>query len=389
MTSMTMSQQTAITRRKPLAIFSSDPRFRAEATSRLNALAVYDVIEGDEAGFLAGRIAEGTPRLIILDVHDGSMLSNPRLATAKDAWGEVPIIAVSAELSPEKVRDLVRLGSVDWLTKPVDGKELVNSVVHNDGISQVPDSQVITFIAASGGAGATTLALSAAGHLGEEAKTPDDTCLVDLDFQTASCAAYLNLANEFDLESVVSHPERLDIELLDVIKVQREPGLTLFSFERPDMPFSKNGRDFVLRLLDLVAFRYKDVVIDLPNLAAPWFDDVLRNSNRIYVVCEFNIPSLRQARRILKRVRELRGNTDAVYIIANKQTRKFFGQPITPKDAQKIFTNKAVRTITRDDDLMTEALNRAALPNEVAKSARTVKEMRKLFEETIDRDAAK
>lgn len=384
MSNMTVTPPTTKTRRKPIAVFSTDRKFRTEATSRLNSLAIYDVTEGDEAAFLSGSLPAGAPRLIILDVQDGAILASPGLQQARDAWGDIPIIAVSAELAPEKVRDLVRLRSVDWLKKPVDGKELVNAVVHNDGLSQVQESQVITFIAASGGAGATTLALSAAGLLAERARTADDTCLVDLDFQNASCGTYLNLVNEFDLENVVTHPERLDVELLDVIKVQRDPGLTLFSFERPEMPFTRNGRDFVLRLLDLVAFRFKNIVIDLPNLATPWFDDVLRNSNRIYLVCEFNIPSLRQTRRILKRVRELRGNTDSVVIVANKKERKWFGQPITSKDAQKIFTNRAVRTITREDGLMVEALNRAVLPAEVAKSSRAVKEMRKLFEETID-----
>lgn len=384
MTSMMTDPQTMKTRRRPVAIFSSDRRFRAEAASRLNSLAVYEVIEGDDDAFLAGSIQEGTPRLIVLDVHDGALLANARLQQAREAWGEVPIIAVSIDLRPDKVRELVRLRPVDWLRKPVDGKDLVNSVVQNDGLSQVPDSRVFTFIGASGGAGATTLALSAAGYLAEAAKSDDETCLVDLDFQSASCASYLNLANEFDLENVVTRPDRLDIELLDVIKVEREPGLTLFSFERPEMPFTEKGHDFVLRLLDLAAFRYRDVVIDLPNLATPWFDDVLRNSNRIFLVCELNIPSLRQARKLIRHVRELKGNADAVSVIANKQVRSLFSQPIMPKDAEKIFGDKSVSTITRNDELMAEALNRAALPSEVAKSARTVKEMHRLFEAMAD-----
>jgi pilus assembly protein CpaE len=373
----------AKTRRKPIAVFSSDKAFLAETVSRLNALAIYDVMEGEPRAFLAGRPPQGRPTLVVLDIAYGELLADPELAMAKDMWGDTPILAVSAELGSDKVRQLVRLGAVDWFRKPVDAKELINSVIQHDGLSKVGESRVSTFISATGGAGATTMALAAASVLAKKAKAPDETCIVDLDFEGASCSSHLNLVNEFDLDNVVNQPGRLDIELLDVIKLEREPGITLFSFERAEMPFTSNGRDFVLRLLDLAAFRYHDVIIDMPNLSTPWFSDVLRNSNRIFVVCEFNIPSLRQARRLVRRIREQRGNSDAVTIIVNKDSRSFFGRPISRKDAEKIFADKEVRTIARDDALMNEALNRALLPSDISPRSRTVKQIKKLFDELI------
>jgi pilus assembly protein CpaE len=373
----------AKTRRKPIAVFSSDKTFLAETVSRLNALAIYDVMEGEARAFLAGRPPQGRPTLVVLDIAQGELLTDPQLPTAKEMWGDTPILAVSAELGSDKVRQLVRLGAVDWFRKPVDAKELINSVIQHDGLSKVGESRVSTFISATGGAGATTMALAAAAVLAKKAKAPDETSVVDLDFEGASCSSYLNLVNEFDLDNVVNQPGRLDIELLDVIKLERDPGITLFSFERAEMPFTRNGRDFVLRLLDLAAFRYHDVVIDMPNLSTPWFNDVLRNSNRIFVVCEFNIPSLRQARRLVRRIREQRGNSDAVTIIVNKDSRSFFGRPISRKDAEKIFADKEVHTIARDDALMNEALNRALLPSDISPRSRTVKQIKKLFDELI------
>jgi pilus assembly protein CpaE len=373
----------AKTRRKPIAVFSSDKTFLAETVSRLNALAIYDVLEGEPRAFLAGRPPQGRPTLVVLDIAQGELLTDPQLPTAKEMWGDTPILAVSAELGSDKVRQLVRLGAVDWFRKPVDAKELINSVIQHDGLSKVGESRVSTFISATGGAGATTMALAAAAVLAKKAKAPDETSVVDLDFEGASCSSYLNLVNEFDLDNVVNQPGRLDIELLDVIKLERDPGITLFSFERAEMPFTRNGRDFVLRLLDLAAFRYHDVIIDMPNLSTPWFNDVLRNSNRIFVVCEFNIPSLRQARRLVRRIREQRGNSDTVTIIVNKDSRSLFGRPISRKDAEKIFADKEVHTIVRDDALMNEALNRALLPSDISPRSRTVKQIKKLFDELI------
>jgi len=65
----------------------------------------------------------------------------------------------------------------DWLHKPLDGKELLNAVTFHDTGNQGTKSRIITFISASGGAGATTLALSAAEHLASKsAERAASTC---------------------------------------------------------------------------------------------------------------------------------------------------------------------------------------------------------------------
>src|SRR5439155_21041003 len=124
----------------------------------------------------------------------------------------------------------VRLNAADWLRKPFDNKELINAVSFHDSGTAASKSRVITFISASGGAGATTLALAAAEYLAKKsADAAAGTCLVDLHYQHANCSSYLNLYNEFDLASVIAQPDRLDVELMDIIKLMRAPGFTLYS----------------------------------------------------------------------------------------------------------------------------------------------------------------
>jgi pilus assembly protein CpaE len=220
----------------------------------------------------------------------------------RERGSSIPVIAVSAELAPDRMRNLVRINASDWLRKPLDGKELLNAVTFHDSGSHASRSSVVTFISASGGAGATTLALSAAKHLSDKsAQHAAGTCLVDLDFQNANCGGYLNLFNHFDIEGIVAQPDRLDVELMDVIKLTREPGFTIYSFERPSLPFEPMGRDFVLKLLDLIAYRFENVIVDLPNLDTPWHSSVLSTSDEIFVVFELNVASLRQAKRLYSR----------------------------------------------------------------------------------------
>ena len=177
------------TRRKQIALFSADAQFKQEVAMRLESLAIYDVQVAEPSAFLKGAVGGARPGIIILDLDEGEMLDGPGLIEARAAWPSVPLIAVSAELQPERMRKMVRLNVSDWLRKPLDGKELLNAVTFHDSGSQANRSRIITLVGASGGAGATMLALAAANHLA--ALSPERaaaTCLVDLDFQHGAVA---------------------------------------------------------------------------------------------------------------------------------------------------------------------------------------------------------
>ncbi|CDX20659.1 Pilus assembly protein [Mesorhizobium sp. ORS 3324] len=373
------------TKRKQVALFSSDHNFTRDVTTRLDALAIYDVKVSEAVEFLKGPPADARPGIIILDLGSGELLGNNALVEARSAWASVPLIAVSGELTSEQTRVLVRMNASDWLHKPLDAKELLNAVTFHDTGNKGTKSRIITFIAASGGAGATTLAISAAEHLASKsAERAASTCLVDLDFQSANCGAYLNQFNQFDLAGIIGQPDRLDVELMDVIKLSRPSGLTLYSFERPQLPFEPQGADFVFRLLDLVAYRFDDIVIDLPNIETPWHDSVLRTSDEIFIVFELNVASLRQGKRLYKKIRELRGNGVSITLVANKHKRKWFGNHFSRSELEKIFKAPHIKSLALDNALLTDALNRAILPSEVDGRARFNKDLKRMFKERLD-----
>ncbi|MDX8509842.1 AAA family ATPase [Mesorhizobium captivum] len=372
-------------KRKQVALFSSDANFRHDVTTRLDALAIYDVRVSEAAEFLKGPPVDARPGIIILDLGSGELLGNNALVEARSAWASVPLIAVSDELTSEQTRVLVRMNASDWLHKPLDAKELLNAVTFHDTGNQGTKSRIVTFIAASGGAGATTLAISAAEHLASKSsERAASTCLVDLDFQSANCGAYLNQFNQFDLAGIIGQPDRLDVELMDVIKLSRPSGLTLYSFERPQLPFEPHGADFVFRLLDLVAYRFDDIVIDLPNIETPWHNSVLQTSDEIFIVFELNVASLRQGKRLYKKIRELRGNAVSITLVANKHKRKWFGNHFSRSELEKIFKAPHIKSLALDNALLADALNRAILPSEVDGRARFNKDLKRMFKERLD-----
>ena len=108
---------------------------------------------------------------------------------------------------------------------------------------------------------------------------------------------------------------------------------------------------FVLKLLDLAAYRFDDIVIDLPNLETPWQASVLSTSDEIFIVFELNLASLRQAKRLYGKIRELRGNGASITLVANKQKRKWFGNHFSRKELEKVFKAPNIRSVSLDDKL--------------------------------------
>lgn len=368
--------------RKTLTVFSSDLVFRGELAGSLGRGGMYSVTEADSLDFVEARGNLARADIIVLDVGDGAVLDDPRIAAVHERHANVPFFIVSDALSPDRARQVVRLQARDWLQKPFNDTEFLATLARIDSAPNAEQSRVTTVIGAAGGAGATTIALMAMAQLAKGA--PDgQVALADLDFQTASSGSYLNLRSEFDIDAIAANPDRLDVELLDTIKLHYAPNMSLYAFERPHLNFAPEARRFVLGLLDLLSARYRDVVVDLPNLATPWFDDVVRHSDCVILVFDVNIPSMRLANRLFRRIVDIRGGSADVKAVANKANFKLFGNTISRRDVKKVLGIEQFDEIVRDDLLLVNSLNRAMLPSEIAGRSNFVRQTRHFLEKHL------
>src|SRR5215210_5842209 len=217
-------------------------------------------------------------------------------------FGRAPVIVVADAFDDALVRWLLQIRVSDFLRKPVEPKDVLKACIRSlKATSSLPEdgSQIISFLSPAGGVGTTTLAIETAMLLRKAApKDSDSTCLVDLDFQNGTCADYLDLEPRLDLDEIGPHPERLDLQLLEVMFSRHGSGLCLLAAKGRPAERSALDTGVVTRLLDLVSSRFENVVIDLPRSWERWTDHVLLGSNRVYVVSDMTVPGLRLGRRL-------------------------------------------------------------------------------------------
>jgi pilus assembly protein CpaE len=302
---------------------------------------------------------------VIIDIGNGAVLDNPRLAEARGRFGKVPVIFVSDELAPERMRRLIRLDGADWLPKPLQPRLLIDTVTTITQRLKANANNVHAVMSCGGGAGATSVAIMLAYHLSRARKRGQPTvALFDLDFSQASISAYLNAESGYDLTDVLGKPERIDLEFIDLIKRKHQSGFSLFSFISPALMTSPNAAELVLRILDIATFQHDHTVVDLASCETLWNDNVLGAVNSAVIVTTNSIPALSRAKETLRRVAEIRGSEKNISLVINKVRAGLFSSGINQKDMQRIFGNTPVTILPDEADVMTDALNRGILPLE-------------------------
>ena len=361
-----------------LSSASADVRTRLSAAiSGTNRFAVVD-LSVERSSATTEPVQAG-----ILDIGDGADLGSPAIALFRERLNGAPFIVLSQALSPETTRQLLRLGAADWLQAPFTDAEIIRTL---DQISQArtgTPARVVTFIPAAGGAGATTMTLLAAGLHARSSKT-SRISVVDLDFQSANCAAYLNSRNDFDIGSLVEAPERLDLELAGSMKREFGARSSLYSFERHTILAEPKAPQFVLRLLDVAAASSDTLFVDLPNLRTPWFLDVVKNSDLVFIVSYLNVPSLARARRLISEISEARGSSKGIEVIINRTEFKLFGNVISRKDVERGLNGTPFHTVADDPVIANEAINRGLLLTELAPRSKLVRDAGMHFSASIN-----
>ena len=294
-----------------------------------------------------------------------------------------PVVVVTQNFDEAVARRMLQMRVADFMVKPVQPVELVRTcarVAASPVVSETTEAQITTFLPAVGGAGVTTLAIQTALLLlNGGARGRSSTCLVDLDFQHGACADYLDLVPRLDLKEIEPRPERLDRQLLEVMLSHHASGLAVVAAPNRPAEMRTFDPDMVTRLLDLVSSNFEYVVIDMPRTWFSWTDNVLLGSNRLLIVSEMTIPSLRQAKQLVAAIRERLGEEPQPQVIVNRFEQRLFGTGLTRTDVKQALGEDFVAAVPNDYRIVREAIDRGVPLEEVKPGNKITAELKKLI----------
>jgi pilus assembly protein CpaE len=380
---MRMAKSSSATNKTVVAVLTADPAFEQLVSSTFGASGAIElrIISGTVAS-VDEFDADGVT-VVIIDLDAGRAEETAALERMMLRNGaSPPVVVVTQNFDAEVARSLLQMRVADFLVKPVQPVELVRTcarVARSSG-AETTEAQIYTFIPAVGGAGVTTLAIQTALLLlnGGQRVRPT-TCLVDLDFQHGACADYLDLEPRLDLKEIEPRPERLDRQLLEIMLSHHASGLELIAAPNRPAEMRTFDPDMVTRLLDLVSSHFDYVVIDMPRTWFSWTDSVLLGTNRLFIVSEMTVPSIRQAKGLVAAIHERLGDGPKPKVIVNRFEQRMFDSGLKKPDIEQALGGDFAGTVPNNYRLVREAIDRGVPLDEVKAGNNVTTQLKKLM----------
>lgn len=290
---------------------------RAAADRRL-AKAHVTIQLGGLQGAVEHYTGQVTPNLLIIETRlqgAAALAEIDRLAEVCDPSSKVVVIGRVNDV--ELYRELIRRGVSEYLVAPVNPLHIIEVI---SGLYLSPDAapigRVVSFIAARGGAGSSTLSHNVAWAIAERLQI--NTTIVDLDLPFGTVSLDFNEEAGQGVADALAAPERMDDVLLDRLLQKAGEHLSLFTSPAMLDRDYDAGPEAFEAVIEAVRAMTPCVVLDLPHAWAPWVKQSLLASDDVVIVATPDLPSLRNGKAIVELLKQSRQNDAPPKLVINQ-----------------------------------------------------------------------
>ena len=333
-------------------IVSDDADFTTGISRRLRAGAVpVRVLEEHEA-------REGThPDVVIVDIRASVSSAMTMLEQLRGRWPSAGIFAVAAAVDADLVIHAMRAGANEFFAWPPPADafdEAMRRTASRRALAPSTKAQATTivFFGAKGGAGTTTLAVNAAVEIARLQKRP--TLIVDLKPGLGEVTLFLGVRSRYTMLDALDNLHRLDQEFMKELVVKHKSGLEILGgsdlFDRPGSSDS-GALEEVFRVLGR---QYEYIIIDAGSQMNACAVASLYTADTICLVASPDVPSIRNAQRLLDRIGQLGASGDRVRILLNRAAEPY---PIPPAQIESALGHPIYQIFLSDYKTVSTALN--------------------------------
>jgi pilus assembly protein CpaE len=208
------------------------------------------------------------------------------------------------------------------------------------------------FLGAKGGAGTTTVAVNCAVELARLTKRP--TIIIDLKPCLGEVALFLGVRPRFTILDAIESLHRLDKDFMKELVSRHKSGLDILAgseqFDRPNAQDS-GAMEELLRALGRL---YDYIVIDAGNMINSVSVAALYAADTVFLVTNPDVPSIRNAQRLVDRVRQIGAGSERVRILLNRSSDQIL---IAPKQIETALGYSIHHTFSSDYRTVSTALN--------------------------------
>lgn len=344
------------------SIVSHDEEFKRNVSRLLRA-------GGVPVGIIEGRAgAEGAgPDVVVVDIRADASSGMAAIERLRASHPSVAIFAIAASAEPDLILQAMRAGANEFFPWTPGGQTQASrameesfqgavrrTAARRDAATAGARQPCVThvFLGAKGGAGTTTVAVNCAVELARLTKR--STLIIDLKPCLGEVALFLGVRPRFTILDAIENLHRLDKDFLRELVSKHKSGLDIMAgseqFDRPG-PEDAGAIEELLRVL---ARMYDFIVIDAGNMINSCAVAGLYAADTVFLVTNPDVPSIRNAQRLVDRVRQLGAGSERVKILLNRASDQHL---IAPKQIETALGYAIHHTFPSDYRTVSTALN--------------------------------
>lgn len=304
------------------------------------------------------------PDVILMDINMPGVDGIGASQAISRALPGVQTIIMSVQSESDYLRKAMLAGARDFLMKPFSGDEVAAAIrrvyesrpavstqpvaaagqatADGQGVVAGPRGHIITVFSPKGGSGCTTIAANLAAAL---VRDGHKTILVDGSLQFGDVAFMLNLKPTTTLVDLTERMEELDADLVSSVTLEHSSGIeVLLAPPRPEMAEYVTV-DYLQTLLKHLRLNYDYVIFDTASSLSEALLAVMDMSDRIVLVLQQSLPSIKNARLFLDLTNDLEYGKDKIKLVINRAVKR--GVPV--ERVASTLKRPIVATIPEDD----------------------------------------
>jgi pilus assembly protein CpaE len=333
-------------------LLSEDDSFRTRLSGLLRSGAIPIAVSDDRSA------RDGAPSdLVVVDARGDESTALASVERLRAGAVNASILVIAAEAKPDLIIRAMRSGANEFLTWPVQEDafhDAIRRIAARHASSSAGRRQATTlaFFGAKGGAGVTTVAVNCGVELARLSKRP--TVLVDLKPGLGEVTLFLGVRSRYTLVDAIDNLHRLDEQFLRELVTKHKSGLEILAgsnnFDRPS-PADTGAIEEVFRLLSRQS---EYILVDAGSQLNACSIATLYGADVIYLVANPDVPSIRNAQRLVDRVRQLGAGSERVKILLNRVSDQTL---ISPTQIETALGYGIHHTFSSDYRTVSTALN--------------------------------
>jgi pilus assembly protein CpaE len=297
------------------------------------------------------------PELVIVDIRGDAATGLSNIERVRMTAPAAAIFAVATSADPDLILQSMRAGANEFFIWP-PADDAFHGAIHRMASRREtvqgarPAAQTFVFFGAKGGSGTTTVAVNCGVELARLSKRP--TLMIDIKPGLGEVALFLGVRSRYSVVDAIDNLHRLDREFVKELVVKHKSGLEILAgSDNFDRPGASDGTALE-ELLRLMAKQYDYVVIDAGSQINTCSVAAIYAADRMFLTANPDVPSVRNAQRLLERVRDLGAAGDRVRLLLNRAAEPF---PIPPKQIEAALGHPIHHTFPSDYKTVSTALN--------------------------------